>query len=98
MSEASPDFATAAWLLEDRLLPNHDLCRGITHDRAHPLRLMPTALNYKASILSFWQSKDFVHSTELSLDPLLWDVTIRVLYIKPSRPRNSLLVVQFMLT
>jgi len=31
MSEASPDFATATWLLEDSLLPNHDLCWGIPH-------------------------------------------------------------------
>jgi len=36
MSEASPDFATAAWLLEDSLFPNHDLCRGITHVSGPP--------------------------------------------------------------
>jgi len=31
MSEASPDFATMAWLLEDSHLPHHNLCWGITH-------------------------------------------------------------------
>jgi len=31
MSEASPDFAMAAWLLEDSCLLHLKLCRGITH-------------------------------------------------------------------
>jgi len=31
MSEASPEFATAAWLLEDSHFPYQALCRGIAH-------------------------------------------------------------------
>jgi len=31
MSAASPDFATAAWLLEDSHFPHQNLCQGITH-------------------------------------------------------------------
>jgi len=31
MSAASPDFATAAWLLEDSCFPHQNLCHGITH-------------------------------------------------------------------
>jgi len=65
---------------------------------AHPLRPMPTMLNYKDSMLYFWQSKDFALSTVSIPDPSLWDVTIRVLSIKPNRPRSSPPVAQFMLT
>jgi len=36
MSEASPDFATAAWLLEDSCLPHLNLCQGITHISGPP--------------------------------------------------------------
>ena len=36
MSEASPDFATAAWLLEDSHFPHLHLCRGITHVSGPP--------------------------------------------------------------
>jgi len=36
MSEALPDFATAAWLLEDSHFPHLHLCRGITHVSGPP--------------------------------------------------------------
>jgi len=36
MSKASPEFATAAWVLEDSLLPQHHLCWGITHISGPP--------------------------------------------------------------
>jgi len=31
MSESSPEFATAAWLLEDSRFPHQALCHGIVH-------------------------------------------------------------------
>jgi len=36
MKETSPDFATAAWLLEDSSLPQTNLCCGITHVSGPP--------------------------------------------------------------
>jgi len=36
MTEASPDFATAAWLLEDSCLLHLNLCWGITHVSGPP--------------------------------------------------------------
>jgi len=36
MGEASPDFATAAWVLEDSHLPHLHLCRGIAHVSGPP--------------------------------------------------------------
>jgi len=36
MKEISPDFATAAWLLEDSLFPQNNLCHGITHVSGPP--------------------------------------------------------------
>jgi len=36
MSVASPDFATAAWLLEDSGSPPKNLCQGITHVSGPP--------------------------------------------------------------
>jgi len=36
MKEASPDFATATWLLKDSLFPQINLCRGITHVSGPP--------------------------------------------------------------
>jgi len=36
MSETSPDFATAAWLLEDSCLPHLNLCWRITHISGPP--------------------------------------------------------------
>jgi len=36
MSVASPDFATAAWLLEDSHFPHQNLCQGITHVSGPP--------------------------------------------------------------
>jgi len=36
MKESSPDFATAAWLLEDSLSPQSNVCRGITHVSGSP--------------------------------------------------------------
>jgi len=36
MKETSTDFATTAWLLEDSLLPQHNLCQGITHVSGPP--------------------------------------------------------------
>ncbi len=36
MSEASPEFATMAWLLEDSHLPHLNLCWGITHISGPP--------------------------------------------------------------
>jgi len=98
MSEASPDFATASWLLEDSLLPQHNLCQGIIHVSGPPSEANAYHANCKDSVLSFWQSKDFAHSIEFPLDLLLWDVTIRGLFIKPNRSRNSLPAAQFMLT
>jgi len=36
MSAVSPDFATAAWLLEDSHFPHQNLCKGITHISGPP--------------------------------------------------------------
>jgi len=95
MSEVSPDFATAAWIAISHI---SIYVRESPMFLAHPLRLMPTTLKYKDSMLYFWQSKDIALSTESPPDLSLWDVTIRALFIKPNRPRNLLPAAQFMLT
>jgi len=38
MSVASPDFATAAWLLKDSCFPYQNLCHGITHVSEPPAK------------------------------------------------------------
>jgi len=70
----------------------------LTRSLAYTLQLTPTMLNYKGYMLYCWPSKASAPSIRSPQDPLLCDATIRGLFIKLNRSRNSLPAAQFMLT
>jgi len=66
MPKMSPDYATAAWLLEDSCFPQQSLCHGITHVSGSPSEINAYWLELQGSHVMLLAVRSFCDFYQVS--------------------------------